>query len=341
MNTELILFQKILFLELRPWTNRDIPEIKFNELIHSQIKEYYAFQPVYELDFPKPLTSKRKYYHLLIENEATLYLNKFHSIIAEALNDNEKSYWVHTTLTKVLRQKLKETSKIINDNSYFLETLEQGAKQKTADTKILDEIYILQFLKYQLIRIFLEIQETYESFLIEAAVTENDLHQLYFTEPIPVKSFLIEAPKIKVPATVSKIEIKNDEITITVLKADFRESKKGVLTYKEIIKDGRNFALFEEQLYLHGYIDENYNFKNNHGQIQELAAIYHILINKGYFNHKDFSTHTPIKPLHIRKFLDHRYKANTDKQFRTVINLKNNFLDIIKDNFWLETLPVC
>lgn len=102
MNNELNLYHKILFLELRPWTNREVAETKYKELMQGISKEHFSFQPLYEVDFPKPLTAKRKYYFSIIENEATCYLNNFQQIIAGALNEKEKQYWVHTTLTKVL-----------------------------------------------------------------------------------------------------------------------------------------------------------------------------------------------------------------------------------------------
>lgn len=90
MNNELNLYHKILFLELRPWTNREVAETKYKELMQGISKEHFTFQPLYEVDFPKPLTAKRKYYFSIIENEATFYLNNFQQIIAGALNEKEK-----------------------------------------------------------------------------------------------------------------------------------------------------------------------------------------------------------------------------------------------------------
>jgi hypothetical protein len=161
MNNELNLYHKILFLELRPWTNREVAETKYKELMQGISKEHFSFQPLYEVDFPKPLTAKRKYYFSIIENEATNYLNNFQQIIAGALNEKEKQYWVHTTLTKVLSQKLREVSKVIDDSQYFFQQLSAASKASTPESKIQDEAYILQYLKYQLIRIYLEIQETF------------------------------------------------------------------------------------------------------------------------------------------------------------------------------------
>jgi hypothetical protein len=338
MDTELELYHKILLLELRPWTNREVTEAKFKEMLQKVKPQHFVFQPIYEVDFPKPLTAKRKYYHAIIENEAIRYLNNFHQIIEGCLNDKERKYWVHTTLTKVFVPKLKEVSKIIDDNTYTLELVSSGAKSK-ADKNTLEEAYIIQHVKYQLIRLYMEIQETYKAFLKDDEMPEEELHQVYFTEEAPSKSLLIEAEKIKLAKPASKVEVKESTDSIRILKSDFRDPSKGVLDYNTIIKNSSRFASFEEQLFLHGYIDKDYNFYNKHGQIQELAAIYHVMINKGYFSPKDFNKNKMLKPLDYRKFLDHRYNAKTDKQFRTLGNEPEKVAEFLEANYWLENLP--
>lgn len=339
MTNELQLYHKILFLDLRPWTNRNIAEPKYKELLQQVKKEHFAFQPNYEVDFPKPLLGKRKYYHALIENEATRYLNNFHSIMEGTLNDAEKTYWVHTTLTKVIAQKLKDTEKIINDNQYFFALLSSG-KNASTDTNILDETFVMQYLKYQLIRIYIEIQEAFKDYLKEDEIPEEELHQIYFTETLPAKSLLIPAEKIKVAKPASKTIITDvSEDSLKTLQADFRDPSKGVLDYKTIVKNPQRFASFEELLFVHGYIDADYNFTNKHGQIQELAAIYHVLIKKGYFSPRDFENNKELQARDYRKFLDHRYNAGTDKQFRTLLSNQEQVAEFLENNYWLESLP--
>ncbi|MBD3749341.1 MAG: hypothetical protein IE931_07590 [Sphingobacteriales bacterium] len=339
MNNELNLYHKILFLELRPWTNREVAETKYKELMQGISKEHFSFQPLYEVDFPKPLTAKRKYYFSIIENEATNYLNNFQQIIAGALNEKEKQYWVHTTLTKVLSQKLREVSKVIDDSQYFFQQLSAASKASTPESKIQDEAYILQYLKYQLIRIYLEIQETFSSHLKEEAISEEELHQQYFSEQAPSKSFIIEAVKLNLPLPASQVTAKPQTVQFTVKAFDFRTEKKGIIPYEAIIKDSGRFSRFEEELFSHELIDENYNFKNQHGQIQELAAIFQTLIKKGYFNKRQFPKNKEIKPVDIRKFLDHRYNSNTDKQFRTWANKPDELADFVSSKYWIDKLP--
>lgn len=195
MNNELSLYHNILFLGLRPWKKRDVSESKYKELILTINKEAFSFQPLYEVTFQKPLTAKRKYYHALIENEDTQYLNNFHSIFAGAEKVVEKKYWVHTTLAKVISQKLKETSKAIEDNQYYLDQLLTGTKSKSVAAYFFDETYIIQFLKYQLIRIYLEIQEAFQDYLKEDAISEEELHQYNFWSNLHQNLFLLMQKK--------------------------------------------------------------------------------------------------------------------------------------------------
>lgn len=339
MNNELNLYHKILFLELRPWANREFSEAKYKELLNAVKKEDFAFQPLYELSFLKPLSNKRRYYHALIENEATRYLNTIYSIFVGAYNDQEKYFWSHDTLSKVMAQKLTETAARISEHNYFLSTLTNPLEKNQADTNTLDEIYILQLLKFQLIRIYLELQTIFNGYLKDDAYTEAELNEIYFKEPIPNESFLVPAKKINKPVPASQVTAKPDEVQFKVRAFDFRSEKKGILPYTDIIQDPSRFSRFEEQLFAEKLIDEDYDFKNEHGQIQELAASFHVLIKKGYFHKFKFPGKVPIKPLDIRKFLDHRYNSNTDKQFRTWANNPDKLASFIDGKYWLDNIP--
>jgi hypothetical protein len=340
MNNELSIFHKTLFLELRPWSIKEFSEAKFIELTQQVKKEFYSFQPLYQVDLPKPLTARRKYYHALIENEAIRYLNAFHQEMSAALNDEEKKYLVHTTLSKLLIQKLNETSAIINEYQYFFINV-SGPSKSTGSPNIGDDSYTLQFLKYQLIRIYLEIQYSYKDFVKGDSLSEVDIQQLYFSEPPQEKSIIIESPITIHKQSEGKQMVHKVVMPFKVLKADFREPEKGIIDYKTIIKNDQRFALFEEQLCSHGYIDENYSFVNKHGLREEMAMIYHILISRNYFNPRRFNPNKPIQHLDIRKFLDHRYNASLDKQFRSYNKASEKIVDFVSKHRWLDILPSC
>lgn len=340
MNNELSIFHKILFLELRPWSIKVFSEAKFVELTQQVKKEFYSFQPLYQVDFPKPLTARRKYYHALIDNEAIRYLNAFHQEMLAALNDDEKKYLVHTTLNKLLIQKLNETSAIINEYQYFFINVSRPSKS-TGSPNIGDDSYTLQFLKYQLIRIYLEIQYSYKDFVKGDSLSESDIQQLYFSEPPQDKSMITEAPITIHKQSEGKQVVHKTVMPFKALKVDFREPVKGIIDYKTIIKNDQRFAQFEEQLCSHGYIDENYSFVNKYGLREEMAMIYHLLISRNYFNPRKFNPNKPIQQLDIRKFLDHRYNASLDKQFRSYNKSANKIADFVSKHRWLDILPPC
>ena len=339
MTNELSLYHNVLFLELRPWLKRDVQESKYKELLQSIRKEAFSFQPAYEVVFQKPLTAKRKYYHSIIENEATTYLNNFQNLITDAGAENEKKYWVHTTLTKVISQKLKEASKVIKANEYYLDQILPGVKPNSKAEHLLDETYILQFLKYQLIRIYLEIQTAFKPFVKEDEVTEEELHSIYFKEEIFTTSFLKQITYPEPIKGAGTTIIAATESIFTPEKREIREPSKGVLLYKEIVKQTDRLARVESILFELKLIDNEYSFIPTQGNISKMAAVYRVLLNNEFFLKITFvnNKRTSVTDLHVRKFLNHRYAVNIDKEFRNFAK-EEVLKTFLSNNLWIGQL---
>lgn len=337
--SNLNIIQNILFLELRPWLNRATPEAKYRQLYEDIIKTPISFQPLYETVFPKPLTAKRKYYHKLIENDTVEYLNHINAGILTAITINEKRYWVHTALTKVLSQKLRDVNKVIETFSFDLSNL---ANKSIIDSTIKEDTYIIQYLRLQLLRTYLEIQNLHKEYLKEEPLSFQELNEKYFAESL-ADSSLKDAAKIQIPTFNKQIISKEPEGEFESKAFDINRDKnkpKNVLGYNEVIKNPSRFSSFEEKLFINGLIDNTYTFQNKHGQIQELAAIYHALIQKNYFHNLKFPGGKPIKDVDIRRFLDHRYNASTQKQFNTWANAPDKLADFLNERYWIDKLPV-
>lgn len=312
MNNDLELYHTILFINC-PWLDNATSEQKYQQMYHTLSKENLAHQPLYELDFPKPLTAKRKYYHTLFANEANRFINTVHSLINQASNEDEKKFWVHTTLTKKLKDKLNQTEAVIANNNFQL----SAAEDKSLDKSHSDNAFVIQSLKYQLIRLYLEIQNTFADYVKEDLLSEDDIHKLYFSEPAPAKSFIIAATPLNLPKPKQKVVVKEPEKTFKAIKADIREAAKGVLQYNDIIAKPDKFALAEEELFNDGLLDHEYKFIKKHGHVEKMAALYHILIQKQHFKKFYFKDgKKEITDLQIRKFLNHRYIATIDREFR-------------------------
>lgn len=311
MNNTLELYHNILLVQ-QPWLDNTTTEQKFQQMLHELPKENLAQQPLYELVFPKPLTSKRKYYHLLFANEANRYINNLHTLMNQA-GDDEKKFWIHDTLTKKLKDKLNQTETVICNNNFQLAIV----ADKSSDKKQADDAYTIQYLKYQLIRLYLEIQNSFSVFVKEDLLTEEDIHSLYFSETPPQTSFIVEAAPLNLPKPATSIAVKDQEPQFNAIKADIRGEQKNILTYTEIIAKPDRFALVEEELFNTGLIDSQYGFIKKHGNVEKMAAVYHIIIQKKHFNPFSFrGGKKKITDLHIRKFLNSRYAANIDKEFR-------------------------
>ncbi len=339
MRNELTLFHKILFQELRPWVKSTEQEIVFRETLKDISSESYQFQPIYEVGFIKPLLPFRKYYHRLIESESIRYLNFVIKSVNEADNYNEKKYWVNTTLNTKIKDKLNATAQIIIQKDYDIDLLTPSKDKKITSSTNEDETYVMHFLKSNLVWLYLEIQEHFKDYLKEDYISEEELYEIYFREPAPSPSFIF--PSTVQTLSQAKQIVEKPKEEFKVIRGDIKLYSKGVLSYSDIIKNPSRFADFEEKLYKNGLLTINYKYLESHGTRQLMAAIYHQLIRKGYFNERKFNPNRPIAPIDIRKFLDNRYECNLDTQFRSWNNKLTDLLQIIEKHYWIDSLPPC
>jgi hypothetical protein len=329
MSNPLHTFNDILNLHLRPWKNNLSPQ-KFQQLLNELKKETYQYQPHCDVDFPKPVNDKRRYYHTLIENAAITFLNSLHKEIETRINDDEKTFRVSTTLGKQLKSKFSEVDSLIGRRNYQLENI----------IRTNDDAYIIQYLKYQLVRLYLEVQESYPEELKDEPLTQEDILSNFFSDPTYSNSIINEATELYLPKTKPALSIQPDEPGFIPMKKDVREPKKGIMQYHDIIKHPDRFARFEEELFSNKYIDHDYNFLNPYGQMQEMGGIFQVLIKKGYFLERNFTLNKKITSRDISKFLDRRYNTSLDKQFRYWNDKPQELADLMDKYHWLDTLPL-
>lgn len=339
MRNELTLFHKILFQELRPWVKSTEQEIVFRESLKGISSESYQFQPIYEVGFIKPLLPFRKYYHRLIESESIRYLNFVIKSVNEADTNNEKKYWVNTTLYKKIKEKLNSTAQIIINRDYDINLLTPSKDKKITSSTNEDETYVMHLLKNNLIWLYLEIQEHFKDYLNEDYISEEELYEIYFREPAPSPSFIFPSTVQTVSQAKQIVEKPKEEFK--AVRGDFKSDVKGILSYSDIIKNPSRFADFEEKLYKNGLLTINYKYLESHGTKQLMAAIYHQLIRKGYFYERKFNPIRSILPVDIRKFLDYRYSCDLDKQFRNWKKTPEQLLKLIESQNWIDNLPSC
>ena len=234
----------------------------------------------------------------------------------------------------------------MNDLQNALETLEltnpnyePDASGKINLTDEYNNSYILQYLKHELIRLYLEVIEHYPDYARDVETDVNRLYIKFFNHVQPTEPVITEAPFLEIEKPIAEQKIKATEKALTVMKRDFRKEKDSILPYESIIKDGSKFALFEEKLFQNGFIDSEYNAIESHGSKGKLAAIYHRIIEKGYFNERSFQPMKPIETIDIRAFLDYRYNTNLGQQFRRFKQNEEKHKEYLDSQFWLDTLP--
>ena len=341
MNNNLELYNDILFMNHRPWKFGKQSDLKFKQLLLEVKKEYYIFQPNYEVDFIKPLSNIRKYYHAIIEYEAIRFLNNLHTNISAALSNNEKSYLVNFALNKLLSQKIKDTALKIEERNYTPEQFDIKQQKRIDDISIADESYILHLLKHQLVRLIMEIQDSFPEFLKDDALTTDEIYYKYFNEAAPERPYIIEAENYPNTSQFPLPQQKDSKPVFNAIRDDIWEEGKNIRFYNQLISNQSRFAQVEEELYDRGLIDNKYHFTNKHGQKKYLAAYYHQLIRKGFFNKRIFPGNIEVKNRDITKFLDHRYRTNVDKQFRLWNNKQEELLNYIEKDYWLDHIPPC
>lgn len=314
MKNALGLFNDILFLNHRPWKFGKQSDTKFKQLISEVKKEYYSIQPNYKIDFIKPLSNIRKYYNVLIEYEAIRYLNGLHLDISEALNKNEKSYIVNFALTKTLSQKIKETAQVIQGKNYSPEQFDLSNQNKLTNRSQSDESYILHLLKHQLMRLIMEVQDSYTDLLKDEPLTQEEIYYKYFYETAPEKPYIIDCENIVIPIKQRKVK---EEMLFKPILRDLKPIMKSKADYKIILKPTL-FGDIESRLYEYGIIDLEYYFIKNKKQSNNtlLAAVYQTLIQNNYFRRNIIGTHKKYTDLAICQYLDERYSTDTSQQFR-------------------------
>ena len=216
MNNSLELFNQILFTNLRPWMQGQVSEQKYIDLLQAVSKEHYQFQPLYKVNFPKPLSAKRKYYSSLIENGAIKFLNTSYTVIENA-SQRGKKYWLNDTLNKKIKPTFKEVQQVIEEYGYSLDTIKTPTTIKDYEN-LRDNSFIIQLLKFHLIHIYLEFQNKYAHLLNEELVSEIEIRQHYFSETDIEKPSLIEADDVLLPKYLVQHKVLPEVKSLPVLR---------------------------------------------------------------------------------------------------------------------------
>lgn len=329
MSIELHTFNDILHLHLRPW-KVDYSTQKFQKLLKEIKRETYQYQPNYEIAFIKPVNDKRKFYHALITNEAIKFLNSLHREVESAINEKERIFWATSAINKQLKPKFNELNNIIDKKNYRHSNINFNN----------DDAYIIQFLKYQVIRLYLEVQDSFPLQLNDDPITQEEIHSNYFTDPPFDKQVIIAEERVLVPERKVPSTPKAPAEKFIPHNHEIRDEKEGVLLYDELVFNPERFGRIEAILSEDKYIDKDFVLSDNQGNIKKLAAVGQVLYQNNFFKKITFHKEKKVvvKDVHIKDFLDHRYRTNIDQEFRRFRN-ENALKKFIENNRWISLLP--
>ena len=317
---------------------KDQSEDLFASLLSKTKKKEPQFPHLYEIEFIRHFNNKTNYYSRYIHNATNSYLDNFKEIMdtAEIL---EQKYLINDCLKKMLPTLLEDTGKQIQLNKYDLEYINPHKANFQLDIEYKNKTYIIHYLKLSFIKIYLEIQEQFKDLLPDESLLEEDLYLQYLKEPVPQKSFLKETQIIEVSNTLGVSPQGNKKPEFNAIKDDNRPPKKGVLSYFDLIRNQIRFATFEEKLFANDYIDHKFEYCGKHGYLKQLAIIAHHIIEKNYFHKFNNTTKKVIVDKEITKFLEYRYNANIDKQFRELASKPTERANFTDKHSWIINLP--
>jgi hypothetical protein len=339
----LSVYNEILFGTLRPWkvkiNNDRVWETKLSELK----KNVYSFQPHYTVSLPGNLINIRKYYSLLIENEAIEYLNDFHKEMKKAVIKEEKQYLLNRALKSKINQMLKDIDQIITLRRYSLDYILTIGHLSNEEVTFANESYILFLLKYQSVRIFKELRLVYENSLNISVLTDEELMFKYFRENTENLRFITDAEKVESLGSVVIYKPLKSKADFTDKPYDFREQKKGVLSYEQMVKNPQLFSIIEEYFYENDIIDKDFIFRESKQGMTKIkfAALVHQMIHLKYFKSIVITPKKKIDDLDIRKFINHRYQTDIDKQYRDLRNDEEKLKKTIDEDYFIGNIGIC
>lgn len=314
----------------------------------------------YKLEITKPKNLKTRYYKKLIDYCKVSFIISSIEEIENAKYKDQDFYLYDEILHSQIEPKIIDCCNILNNIPFSPshDMIDYQLKSVLKPSEGYEDYpYIFEYLLNSLNHIYIEVQNKFSNLCNEDLIEFNDYKEGYLSPKFMREKELLKvefSKKHKNPKPQPITEEHLGEVISTTERPeeesrkvfkhttdDLKPPPKKILTYQQIIKKPDWFSRFEKQLFDFGCIDEEYRFTDRHGDKQVLAAIYHQLIFKNYFNERTFKPTKAITSLHIRKFLDNRYGTDLDKQFRNLANDQAKLYKIIDKYAWVSNLATC
>lgn len=328
-------FEEITKTRNRPWLKtNNLADAKYRELLIDTPEIHIAFAASNQVYFPKPTNPRRTYYFWLIHNAAVNFLNTIYSHVVASEIETEKSYWVNHHAMNAIERLLIKVNSINQEKGFTWDAFEGPARGSAEEVFNRDNAFIMQLLKYHLLWIAIEIQDTFPDIISIEPHSLDELHNVYFQDtykPEIVNDATHEGKPVR-----TKVTVIGKQITDFEVKAyDFREGNNKIVSYSNIVFSENKFSTLEKLLFELHLIDKDTNFIALRPNNQTLAAIIATAYNKSYFKPKYLIEGKGTKKISRRdvsRFIEYRYGCSIDQQYRTYLNEDNGELKLFTIN---------
>jgi hypothetical protein len=371
MNNYLSIANNILTGSLRPWSNENKDEEKFRHLLNHKLRKNKDNPSVFckevitafnvsklsieienieelkslskvgvsiplKIDLPKFFNKQTEFYSYLIKNTTQCILTGIIEIIENA-DEVDATYKLYQIFNKAeeLISFSKNVAQIDKTSAWVIDLLE-------LHLFIIHSTLSLKFTETINFEV-LSNSEILFAFCPDFASEKSDKSKLAYYLETYISAQKEESIEYSIytpqPITVKPQETHKN--TFKPILDDNRPSKKGVLSFHDIIKNPLRFGSFEEKLFQNDYITNQYAYSGKQGYKNQMAIIYHLVIEKKYFKNFNDTDKKKISSRDIIKFLNHRYDLDVDKQFRFYKTKPIERANFIESTYWLHQLPMC
>lgn len=305
--------QQIFHGKYRLHMNRGEKEAFFRHQLQQIKPERYLTQRKHQAFSGSIFSPRSLWVVALIQQDVISFSNDFFPRIENEKRPEQQFSLCYSVLTKKIVPAFYAVLRMMDTLQKKPPTPANTGSAMAAERFSREEHQLIAFIKATLTALYLDVQDvTPPSDNILPKFDVAGLYNYYFLEEAPVDSLIKVADPI-----VKPMEKLKEKVTFVPFKGDRVRNGNLKVSYNEILKTGELEQL-ESMLYEYGLIDEDAKFiknkANSHGML--MAVVYRKMIDAGFFRKNAIGSKDILHENDITTYLDHRYEANAEQQFR-------------------------
>lgn len=316
MHNELLVVDRILYTDLRPVQTETKSEAWFKSMLATMEIIYPEFPFVYQVTFITPLTARSRYYKLLTDNACHHYYNEISTATMNADCKEARIYLAEKALQKTILIKISGTCREMEATQVDTQLCTSGPGESASRKNAWETAFIYQYLKLQLICLYLNVQQAQKEFLFSPALTVDDLLLRFSGRYQDEKACITQASAAAQPLVplTRAMPIAPAEVSIPAKKP-----LKNASGFDPVARV-QAFEQIEQYLKDYGLLDANGLFVPNRKEShhRRLAVVYKLMIKNGFFRKNDPYHKKQITPHNIRLYLDQRYQVDLKETFKKI-----------------------